>query len=63
MTFREVLRKKITKKSKYNQLIYKREAKTRFGNFKFDSIISMTDDNEVNRLLECLSKTKLKNTL
>ena len=63
LTFREVLRKKITKKSKYNQLIYKREAKTRFGNFKFDSIISMTDDNEVNRLLECLSKTKLKNTL
>lgn len=63
LTFSEVLRDKLSKNAEKKKYVYEREIKTRFGNFKFDSIISITVDEEVSKLLECLSKTKLKDSL
>ena len=63
LTFTEVLKNKFNKNSEKKQYIYEREAKTRFGNFKFDSIINISNDEEMTKLLECLSKTTLKNSL
>lgn len=63
LTFKEVIKSKLNKNKGKEQYIYEREAKTRFGNFKFDSIINISNDEEITKLLECLSKTKLKNSL
>lgn len=63
MTFSEVLKNKLKKVEIKEDYIYRREAKRRFGNFKFDSIINISDNQNVTKVLENLSKTKLKNSL
>ena len=64
-TLGEVITKRINKKKQkeINNKIYEREAKRRFGEFKFDSIINISEDKDIALLFKNLSKTTVKTSL
>ena len=64
-TLGEVITKRINKKKQkeINNKIYEREAKRRFGEFKFDNIINISEDKDIALLFKNLSKTTVKTSL
>ena len=40
-----------------------REAERRFGKFKFDTIINISENKDISEMFKHLSKTKVKNSL
>lgn len=65
LTLRERISKIIlkNKRNEINSNAMKREANRRFGEFKFDSIINISEDKDVSEMFKNLSKSKVKKTL
>lgn len=51
------------KKDEINSKVMKREANRRFGEFKFDAIINISQNKDISEMFKHLSKTKVKNNL
>lgn len=51
------------KKNKINTKVMEREAERRFGKFKFDTIINISENKDISEMFKHLSKTKVKNSL
>lgn len=51
------------KKNKINSKVMEREAERRFGKFKFDTIINISENKDISEMFKHLSNTKVKNSL
>ena len=51
------------KRNKINSKVMEREAERRFGKFKFDTIINISENKDISEMFKYLSKTKVKNSL